>query len=108
MASGSPATEDQYSSVPAVGEFDGVRSFGEPVKHFAYAQFGFLNELEGKKPPEDCEKGGHDPAKNKAELIKYLKECFDYSNRVLARLTANHAFDRVEGRDAGHGFVAHS
>ena len=93
--------EDKYSYIPAGGNFDGVRSFGEQVKHVACAQFAFFNEFEGKKPPEDCEKGGHDPAKTKAELIKYLKDSFDYSNRVLATLTANNALDRVEGRYAG-------
>jgi uncharacterized damage-inducible protein DinB len=93
--------EDKYSYIPAVGNFEGVRSFGEQVKHVACAQFAFFNEFEGKKPPQDCEKGGHDPAKTKAELIKYLKDSFDYSNRVLATLTANNALDRVEGRYAG-------
>jgi len=93
--------EDKYSYIPAVGKFDGVRSFGEQVKHVACAQFAFFNEFDGKNPPEDCEKGGHDPAKTKAELIKYLKDSFDYSNRVLATLTANNALDRVEGRYAG-------
>jgi uncharacterized damage-inducible protein DinB len=93
--------EDKYSFIPTVGKFDGVRSFGEQVKHVACAQFAFFNEFEGKKPPDDCEKGGHDPAKTKAELIKYLKDSFDYSNRVLATLTAKNALDRVEGRYAG-------
>ena len=93
--------EDKYSYIPTVGKFDDVRSFGEQVKHVACAQFAFFNEFEGKKPPEDCEKGGHDPAKTKAELIKYLKDSFDYSNHVLATLTANNALDRVEGRYAG-------
>jgi hypothetical protein len=93
--------EDQYSYIPAVGKFEGVRSFGEQVKHVACAQFAFFNEFEGKKPPEDCEKGGHDPAKSKDELIRYLKDSFDYSNRVLATLTANNALERVEGRYAG-------
>jgi hypothetical protein len=93
--------EDKYSFIPKVGNFDGVRSFGEQVKHVACAQFAFFNEFEGKKAPDDCEKGGHDPAKTKAELIKYLKDSFDYSNRVLATLTAKNALDRVEGRYAG-------
>lgn len=93
--------EDKYSYVPTVGKFDDARSFGEQVKHVACAQFAFFNEFEGKKPPDDCEKGGHDPAKSKAELIKYLKDSFDYSNRVLATLTPTNALDRVEGRYAG-------
>jgi hypothetical protein len=86
--------EDKYSYIPTVGKFEGVRSFGEQVKHVACAQFAFFNEFEGKRPPEGCEKGGHDPAKTKAELIKYLKDSFDYSNRVLATLTANNACRR--------------
>jgi hypothetical protein len=39
--------------------------------------------------------------KTKPELIKYLKDSFDYSNRVLAKLTAQNALDRVKGRYAG-------
>ena len=93
--------ENKYSFVPTEGKFDDVRSFGEQVKHVACAQFAFFNEFEGKKPPEDCETGGHEPAKTKLELIKYLKDSFDYSNHVLATLTAKNALERVEGRYAG-------
>jgi len=93
--------ENKYDYIPTSGKFDDVRSFGEQVKHVACAQFAFFNEFEGKKPPDDCEKGGHDPAKTKAELIKYLKDSFDYSNRVIASLVANNALDRIDGRYAG-------
>jgi len=93
--------EEKYSFLPTAGKFDDARTFGEQVKHVACAQFAFFNEFEGKHPPDDCEKGGYDPAKTKAELIKYLKDSFDYGNRVLATLTAKNALDRVEGRYAG-------
>lgn len=93
--------EDKYGYIPTAGKFDDARSFGEQVKHVACAQFAFFNEFEGKQPPNDCERGGHDPAKTKAELIKYLRDSFDYSNRVIATLTAENAVDRIEGRYAG-------
>src|SRR5579872_5677642 len=93
--------EDKYAFVPTIGKFDGVRSFAEQVKHVACAQFAFFNEFESKKPPDDCEKGGHNSAHSKAELIKYLKDSFDYGNRVLATLNEKNALDRVEGRYAG-------
>ena len=93
--------EDKYNYIPTAGKFDGARSFGEQVKHVACAQFAFFNEFEGKNPPADCERGGHDPAKSKAELIKYLRDSFDYSNRVIATLTADNAVDRIDGRYAG-------
>jgi len=93
--------ENKYSFIPTAGNFEGVRSFAEQVKHVACAQFAFFNEFEGKTPPGDCEKGGHDPAKTKTELIKYLKASFEYSNQVVATLTEKNALDRVEGRYAG-------
>ncbi|MGZ4816934.1 MAG: DinB family protein, partial [Terriglobales bacterium] len=74
--------EDKYSFIPTGGNFEGVRSFGEQIKHVACAQFAFFNEFEGKQPPADCEKGGHNPARTKAELIQYLKDSYDYGNRV--------------------------
>jgi hypothetical protein len=93
--------ENKYDYVPTAGKFDDVRSFGEQVKHVACAQFAFFNEFEGKKPPDDCERGGHDPSKTKAELIRYLKSSFEYSNSIIAGLTAENALDRIEGRYAG-------
>jgi uncharacterized damage-inducible protein DinB len=93
--------EDKYSFIPTAGKFDDVRSFGEQVKHVACAQFAFFNEFEGTQPPADCEKGGDNPAKTKAELLKYLRDSFDYSNRVLATLSAKNSMEAVKGRYAG-------
>jgi uncharacterized damage-inducible protein DinB len=93
--------EDKYSFIPTNGKFEGVRSFREQIKHVACAQFAFFDEFEGRKPPDDCERGGHDTARTKSELLKYLKDSFDYGNRVLATLTAQNALDRIEGRYAG-------
>jgi len=93
--------ESKYDSVPSAGEFKGVRSFAEQVKHVACANFAFFNEIEGKTPPEHCEKGGPAPAKTKAELVKYLRDSFDYGDRVLATINAQNALTRVEGPYAG-------
>ena len=93
--------ESKYSYVPATGNFDGVRTFGEQVKHVACAHFAFFNEMEGKTPPEHCEKGGPSKAATKAELLKYLRDSFDYGDKVLATLTPQNALDRVEGPYAG-------
>jgi hypothetical protein len=37
--------EDKYSYMPAGSNFDGVRSFGEQVKHVACAQFAFFTTV---------------------------------------------------------------
>jgi len=93
--------EAKYNYVPTAGQFEGVRSFAEQVKHVACANFGFFNEIEEKTPPDGCEKGGPSPAKTKTELLKYLKDSFDYGNKVLQTIDAKNALDRVDGRYAG-------
>jgi hypothetical protein len=94
---------EKYSYIPNApgGKFDGVRSFAEQVKHVACANFAFFNEIEGKTPPADCEKGGPAPAKSKAELLQYLRDSFAYGNKVLATINAQNAMDRVQGRYGG-------
>jgi uncharacterized damage-inducible protein DinB len=92
--------EDKYGFIPSNGNFAGVRSFAEQVKHVACANFAFFNEIEGKTPPPECEKGGPDPAKTKAELLRYLKASFDYGNRVLTTIDEKNALVREEGRYA--------
>ncbi|MGH9747005.1 MAG: DinB family protein [Candidatus Acidiferrales bacterium] len=93
--------ESKYSYLPTGGNFEGVRSFGEQVKHVACAQFAFFNEIEAKTPPVGCEKGGPSTAKTKAELIQYVRDSFAYGDRVLATITPQNAVERVEGPYAG-------
>jgi uncharacterized damage-inducible protein DinB len=101
MAAAEAMPEAMYSFIPPAGDFKGARSFAEQVKHVACANFGFFNEIEGKTPPEHCEKGGPSKAATKAELLAYLRESFDYGNKVLATITEKTALDRVDGPYAG-------
>ena len=91
---------EKYSFVPTAGKFDDARSFGEQIKHVACAQFAFFNEIEGKTPPAGCEKGGPSKAASKVELILYLRDSFDYANKVIEKINEN-PLARVEGRYAG-------
>jgi len=93
--------EAKFSFIPASGNFAGARSFAEQVKHVACSQFAFFNEIEGKAPPESCERGGPSKAATKAQLIQYLRDSFDYGNKILATINAENALARVEGRYAG-------
>jgi uncharacterized damage-inducible protein DinB len=89
--------EDKYLFIPSGGNFEGARSFAEQVKHVACANYAFFNEIEGKTPPDHCEKGGPSNAKTKAELVKYLRDSFDYGNHVLSRINPQNALIRVNG-----------
>jgi DinB family protein len=101
LASAEAMPEAKYSFVPANGNFKDARTFAEQVKHVACAQFAFFNQIEGKVPPEHCEKGGPSKATSKADLIKYLRDSFSYGNKVLAAMNAKNALDRVDGPYAG-------
>ena len=91
---------DKYSFIPTAGSFKDARSFGEQLKHVACANRAFFNEIEGKTPPELCEKGGPSKANTKGELLQYLRDSFAYSSKVLATINAQNALDRVNGRYA--------
>jgi hypothetical protein len=92
--------DSKYAFVPTAGKFDDARSFGEQIKHVACAQFAFFNEIEGKTPPQGCERGGPSKASTKADLIQYLRDSFEYGNKVLEMINQN-PLARVEGPYAG-------
>ena len=93
--------EDKYGFKPTSGEFKDVRSFAEQVKHVACANVAFFNQIEHKEPPASCETGGPDPARTKAELMKYLRDSFAYGDRIIGALTPANALDPVDGRYGG-------
>ena len=99
LAEAMPA--ERYGFKPTAGEFTGVRTFGEQVKHVACGNFGFFTQIEQKDPPADCAAGGPSPAKTKAELVAYLRESFAYAQGVLRRMTAANALEPVNGPYGG-------
>jgi uncharacterized damage-inducible protein DinB len=99
LAEAMPA--DKWSFAPKDGQFKGVRTFAEQVKHVACANYAFFNQVEHKTPPEGCETGGPSPAQTKAELMQYLRESFTYATQVMRQLTPANAMDKVEGPYGG-------
>src|SRR6266545_3492815 len=93
--------ENRYSFQPQDGAFKDVRTFAEQVKHVACGNYGFFNEIEGKEPPKDCGRGGPSPARTKAELMQYLRDSFEYANRVLATIDEKNLLAHVEGPYGG-------
>lgn len=101
VAAAEAMPDEKWSFAPSGGAFDGVRTFGEQVKHVACANYGFFMEIERKTPPDLCEKGGPDPAKTKAEVLTYLRNSFKYGQDVLSRMTPQNALDPAGGRYGG-------
>lgn len=92
---------DRYDFKPTSGVFEGVRSFGEQVKHVACSNFAFFNEVEDVEPPADCASGGPHAATTKAELVTYLRESFAYGARIITEMTQTNALQRTDGPYGG-------
>src|SRR5438034_6139255 len=80
--------EDKYSFAPTNGEFKGVRTFAEQVKHVAAVNYVFGSAVLGEKPPVDTGgESGPDSIKSKAEIMKFLKDSFVYLHKSLSSIT---------------------
>jgi hypothetical protein len=102
--------EDKYgfrptiSSKPAEPAAFGpteMRTFAEQVKHVACSNFAFAAELDGKTPPADCEKGGPNPAKTRAELLIYLRNSFAAMNHSLNAVSSKNMYEPIAGPYGG-------
>lgn len=93
--------EDKFNFKPTTGEFKTVRTFGEQLKHAACANEAFMLEIEHKDPPADCENGGPNPAKTKAEIVQYLRQSFARLDAAVEGLTSANALDPAGGRYGG-------
>ena len=92
--------EDKYSFAPTSGEFKGVRTFAEEVKHIGFANHLFFGPLMGETiDVKSLEQNTNGPAelKTKAEIVQYLK---DFRNLSITAQSW-----RVPGLQRGTGRV---
>ena len=69
--------EDKFSFAPSDGEFKGVRTFAEQVKHLAAANYQLGAGVLGEEPPAGTKnETAPDTVKTKAEIMEYLKGSF--------------------------------
>lgn len=92
LAEAMPA--EKYGFAPAAGEFRGVRTFGEQLKHIAADNYlDGATLLTEKSPPGDLGPGesGSASVKTKAEIIAYLKDSFAYLHRAVRAMDDGNA-----------------
>lgn len=89
--------EDKYGFAPTNGEFKGVRTFSQQVKHIAAVNYIFGAALLGEKPPVDTGgESGPDSLKSKADIVKYLKDSFAYLHKAAGSITAENAIAPIK------------
>lgn len=80
--------DDKYSFAPSNGEFKGVRTFTQQVKHVAAVNYLVGASILGEKPPVEIGgENGPDSIKTKAEIVKFLKDSFAYAHKAVSSIT---------------------
>jgi uncharacterized damage-inducible protein DinB len=79
--------EDKFGFAPSNGEFKGVRSFAEQIKHVAAVNYELgAAILEEKSPVDIGDEAGPASITTKPDIMKYLKESFEYVHKAIATI----------------------
>lgn len=90
---------DKYNFAPPVtaGEFKGVRTFAQQVKHVATANNIMWSAAAGEKSTVDPSKeNGPDAMTSKDDIVKYLQDSFAVGHRAAKTLTPENFLERPE------------
>lgn len=96
LAEAMPA--DKYGFRPTAGEFTGVRTFGEQVKHVAtmiYMTSAIVMEEKSPYGPGTND-NGPDDITGKDAIVAYLKASIAYARKAMASLNEQNALDPLK------------
>jgi uncharacterized damage-inducible protein DinB len=88
--------EDKLNFAPTNGEFKGVKTFAQQVKHIAATDYDIAAAILGEKSPVETGEFGPDNITSKADVMKYLKGSFEYSHKAFKSITAENQFEMVQ------------
>ena len=90
--------EAKYSFTPSNGEFKGVRTFGEQVKHLAASNYQLGSRILGEEPPLGTQgEAAPSSVNSKAEIMEYLKGSFACLHRAAARVDEENEVELIAG-----------
>ena len=79
--------EAKFSFAPTDGEFKGVRTFAQQIKHVAAVNYEVGAAILEEKPPIDLNgEAGPASVASKADIIKFLKDSFAYVHKAVATI----------------------
>ncbi len=75
---------DKFGFAPTDGEFKGVRTFGQMVKHFSATNHILAAAALGEEPPAEAgDELGPESVRSKAEILAYLKGSFVHLDKAV-------------------------
>jgi hypothetical protein len=79
--------EDKYSFAPTAGEFTGVRTFAQQVKHLAANNYRMAAYILGRMPaPTEKSETGPETVQSKAQIMDYLKGSFAVLHQAMGAI----------------------
>lgn len=89
--------EDKYDFAPpaTMGEYKGVRTFGEEVKHVADANYYFFGDPATSEADAKAKSDAIAKLKTKAEIVQALKDSFTQAHTYVDGITAENAFTQT-------------
>jgi len=91
--------EGRYSFAPSNGEFSGVRTFAEQIKHLAAANYQLAAATLGEEPPAGTDQEtASDSVKTKSQILEYLKGSFASLHRAASALNENNMDDPIPSK----------
>jgi uncharacterized damage-inducible protein DinB len=96
-----PAAEampaDKYDFAPSEGEFKGVRTFTQQVKHVAAVNYELAAAILQEKPPADINgEAGPNSITSKDDALKYLKDSFKYAHKAVRTINQQNEAETVK------------
>jgi uncharacterized damage-inducible protein DinB len=89
--------EDKFGFAPSDGQFKGVRTFGEQVKHVAAVNYIFGAAILGEKVPVDVgDESGPVSVKTKAQIVDYLKASFVYVHKAVQTINEKNLVEPIK------------
>jgi uncharacterized damage-inducible protein DinB len=88
--------EDRYSFAPTAGQFAGVRTFGQQVKHLAANNYRMAARILGQTPtPAQEFETGPETVQSKEQIMGYVKGSFAALHQAVDAITADNALTPV-------------
>ncbi len=86
--------EDKYKFAPttALGEFKGVRTFGEEVRHVAESNWYFFGNPDATEADTKAKSEAIEKLTSKAEIVQALKDSFTQAHSFVDGITTDNAF----------------
>lgn len=89
--------EDKFGFAPTSGEFKGVRTYAQQIKHVAAVNYELAAALLEQKPPTDIgDESGPASITTKADVLKYLKDSFEYVHKGIATINEQNVTETVK------------